>query len=241
MESGRACPRDRGHRGRCPRIRHLRGRRRGLGPTQRRRVPRGPRARRHPGPGPARHRRRDPRAPGHRRARHRRRSDVALRPSGPRHARNPQASKKMQTAAHQARSGESSLAMFCFIAVALVVMLLLFRSDLTTAQFFVAIGVVLVCALLAAVVGSRTRRFVYLPQPRSSSPASSRAIWPTRGRAATSASAAPLSPRQQEGRGRHLRRGRLRARVPGARHREWSRRRRRRSSRRRGAQARRDR
>jgi hypothetical protein len=73
-----------------------------------------------------------------------------------------QTSKRMQTAARQAKSGESSLAMFCFIAVALVVMLLLFKGDLTTGQFFVALGVVLVCALLAAAVGSRTRRFVYL-------------------------------------------------------------------------------
>ena len=74
-----------------------------------------------------------------------------------------QTSKKMQTAAHQASSGESGLAMFCFIAVALVAMLLLFKGDLTTGQFFVALGVVLVCALLAAVVGSlKRRRFLYL-------------------------------------------------------------------------------
>lgn len=75
---------------------------------------------------------------------------------------HPPSSGWMQSQARRARSGESSAAMFWFIAIALVVMLLAFSDDLDTSQFGIALGIIVACAALAAVIGSRTRRFLYL-------------------------------------------------------------------------------
>ena len=71
-------------------------------------------------------------------------------------------SDKMRSAARSARQGESGVAMFCFIATALLVMLALFKEDLDPGQFSWAVAVVVVCALLAAVVASSTASLVYL-------------------------------------------------------------------------------
>jgi hypothetical protein len=68
----------------------------------------------------------------------------------------------LQSQAQGLPSGESSAAMFVFIVTALGLMLLWFRDDLSGQQFLIAIGLVVVSALIAAAVGRSTRPFVYL-------------------------------------------------------------------------------
>jgi hypothetical protein len=56
----------------------------------------------------------------------------------------------------------ATIGMFCFVALALSLSTLPFRSELDSTHRLYAVGLVLVAALLAATVGSVTRRFLYL-------------------------------------------------------------------------------
>jgi hypothetical protein len=56
----------------------------------------------------------------------------------------------------------ATVGMFCFVVLALSLSTLPFRSELDNTHRLYAVGLVLVAALLAATVGSVTRRFLYL-------------------------------------------------------------------------------
>src|SRR3954454_20727715 len=103
------------------------------------------------------------------------------------------ASDTMLSAAALARPGGSAVAMFCFISVALAVMLVAFSGDLDTGQIWRAALVAIVCALLAAVAGSGTRSLVYLAVTSFVLAGVFDPISPTLARAATSASGAQRS------------------------------------------------